>query len=138
MRLLLLCLLFGSIIIASCSKENKLLTDKEIVGQWSWEVQHSPGGPALATTPQSTGINESIILNSDNSWSKVQNGTVIHSGTFKIQKLSWSQDGQIKSINFQIAGKDSITTYSVANDILTFGIAAPGLYGTATRVYKRL
>jgi hypothetical protein len=73
--------------VLCCKKNNLDDYDKEpldIKGKWLWEVtyQYNPGGTAIPSTPQSTGIEEIITYYANKTWSKRQNNIVVDTGGY--------------------------------------------------------
>lgn len=78
-------LLLLAIVFISCTADDKLKIDSsEIVGVWNWTS--TDGGMAfnIHETPESTGNEYQLILNSNYSYSLLENGNTISSGTFEL------------------------------------------------------
>ena len=78
-------LLLLTIAFISCTGDDKLKIDSsEIVGAWNWTS--TDGGVAfhIHETPESTGKDYQLILNSNNSYSLLENGITVSKGTFEL------------------------------------------------------
>lgn len=60
-------------------------TQGPVAGVWKWSAQYDYGGiEGDLLTPASTGIQETLTLNTDSSWTQARNGNVVNSGTYKL------------------------------------------------------
>lgn len=139
MRKLYTSLLITGILFTACKKEQQAsATDTAILGQWNWTAQYY-GGPGNTLTPQNTGITEILILNGDNSWSLLQNGSTVNSGSFRTSVVTSSIGERVNSIYYRTrtGHTDSTGYYSVRNDTLVFSNDFMGTVGGGARFYKR-
>ena len=136
---LLIPALFALIISAmSCSKESQSSTDKKVVGQWTWQST-SVGSPLNTSTPLNTGIQETLALNSNNSWSKIENGSVVNNGSFTTSIETSSRGEKINAIHYRSAnGSTDSTAYYSANDsVLVFSNDFIGSVGAGAKIYVK-
>lgn len=139
MRKLYASLLITGILFTACKKEEQPVpTDTAVLGQWNWTAQYR-GTPGSTLTPQNTGITETLVLNADNSWSLVQNGSAVNSGTFRTDVVTSSTGERVKSIHYQTRtdNTDSTSYYNMRHDTLVFSNDFMGTVGGGARFYVR-
>lgn len=121
----------------SCTKEQGA-TDKQLIGQWKWTVQHL-GSPVYTTTPQNTGIQETLIFSNDNTWSLLRNNILANSGTFKTASEINSRGEKVNKIHYyRNQGADSVDYYKIYNDTtLRFSYDFSGSIGAGARYYVK-
>jgi hypothetical protein len=135
MKQLSILFLFGLPLFTSCKKDN---TESTIFGQWNWTIQRE-NNPAYNSTPQSTGVTEVFIFNTNGTYSLTQNNMTLNSGTYKISSATNMMDGSmVTSILFTNQRvTDSVAYYSLNNDNLFFSLGLIGLIGGSERHYSR-
>jgi hypothetical protein len=139
MRLIFPVLFTVGYLISSCSKEEPpLLNDTQIVGDWNWQF-HSIGSPTNISTPQTTGITEILSIQEDGSWSKLQNGTIVISGSCWTSIETSTNGSKVNAIHYDIPNNntDSIAYYSITGNFLTFTNDLMGSVGGGVRVYLK-
>jgi hypothetical protein len=112
---------------------------QNITGEWVWTIQYADN-PAYSSTPQSTGIHETLSFASNSNYSLIQNGLVVNSGTYKTSTAKNNQGKTISSVlytNTRI--KDSVAYYQLThnNDSLIFSHDLIGTLGSGSRHYGR-
>jgi hypothetical protein len=139
MRNLFVTLFILNLSFVSCKKEKLSSADKAVIGQWEWIVQYSDGGPGHTLTPQNTGIQETLALNNDHSWSVIQNNLIVRSGSFKTSIQTNRRDEKVNSIHYYSNrnNSDSVSYFKVYNDTLMFSTDLMGSIGGGTRYYSR-
>jgi len=63
-------------------------TQLSVTGIWKWSAQYDYGayeGDLL--NPDNTGVQETLTLNADSTWSQTKNGNVVNTGTYKIANV---------------------------------------------------
>ena len=136
MRRFLLFITFLSVICFSCKKDS---SQNNLVGQWVWTIQYADN-PAYNSTPQSTGIQEILIFNNDDSYSVAQNGVIVNTGTYKLSTAKNTNGQNVSSIKYtNIRVTDSVAYYGLSNnnDSLFFTYDLIGTYGSGSRHYGR-
>src|SRR6476469_1743087 len=129
-------LLFMDAFLFSCKKENE--TNKELVGTWSWTRQTNDSWPPLDKTPQTTGINETVSFNADQTYSIVRNNVVAETGRYATSPFTTTSGDVSNKITFNRgSGLDSIHYFRVADDLLTFSVDYSGGAGGGIRFYER-
>ena len=53
-----------------------------IVGPWTWSAQYGMGQNPTIQDPANTGINETLQMNADSTWTQTKNGAVVNTGTY--------------------------------------------------------
>ena len=127
-----------------CKKETTTISPVP-VGSWNWIATLSPI-PQSATnplTPQNTGIQENLLINSNLHWKRTQNDSPSDSGTFSIGHGIYTpyKGAYIyiyDSINYFHSGT-LITTdyYKISNDTLTFCGVYRGYIGASMKMYVK-
>lgn len=127
-----------SMLILSCSKERQSSADKQLVGQWTWQST-SVGSPQNTLTPQSTGVQETLTLNSDKSWSKVKNGAVVDNGSFRTSVETSTRGEKVNAIHYRTTTRstDSTAYYSANDSVLIFSNDFMGTVGAGVRIYTK-
>ncbi|HMU10098.1 MAG TPA: hypothetical protein PKC54_08840 [Ferruginibacter sp.] len=138
MRRLIIPLFTLYILLLSCKNE-EIATPSQIEGQWQWTIQYA-NNPAFNSTPQSTGINETISFLPGGAYSVVQNNVVINSGTYKTSVTISTRGELIPTIlysNNRVT--DSVEYYNIVNnaDSLVFCHDFIGTVGSGSRYYGR-
>ena len=136
MRSILLFITFLSVICFCCKKDS---SQNNLVGQWIWTIQYADN-PAYNSTPQSTGIQEILIFNTDDSYSLAQNGVIVNTGTYKLSTAKNTSGQSVSSIKYtNLRVTDSVAYYRLANnnDSLFFTYDLIGTYGSGSRHYGR-
>lgn len=129
--------LIFTLFLFSCKKENQSVTDTQLYGKWKWESNFSG---SATTTPQNTGINETLVFNSNLTWSKTQNGVIVNNGTYKTANSKNSKGENIGSVTYNNTKNQSDTTtyYKVYNDTtLIFSHDFTGTIGSSSRTYNK-
>lgn len=126
------------VLLISCKKET-VTTPSPIEGQWQWAIQYADN-PAYNSTPQSTGINETISFLANGTYSVAQNNVAINSGTYKTSATMSSGGELIPTIlysNSRII--DSVAYYKIVSnsDSLIFCHDFIGTLGSGARYYGR-
>jgi hypothetical protein len=124
--------------IPGCSKSAKTPNQDELIGNWNWVLQHV-GALQITQTPQNTGIQEQLQFGSDNKWSRVQNDTLIKSGSYRLTYSKNDRGEKKNTIHFEERNSTNITTkyYTVKNDTLSFENSPMAVIGGGLRVYAR-
>jgi hypothetical protein len=144
-------LLFLFLAIASSCEKDQPDAVQEVVGQWNWIYSYVSINNPNPNTPQSTGINEILVYNSNRTWYKTQNNIKIDSGTYSIGHGSYTPyNGAFTYIYDSIAYykngviiKDKRDYYKIFNDTLQFNPGFAGLMAKSdptaglSRFYKR-
>jgi hypothetical protein len=136
MQRLLVFLFFFFILNASCNKDS---SQPNLAGQWIWTVQYADN-PAYDSTPQSTGIEETLSFTTDGNYSLTQNGVVTNSGTYKTSTAKNTSGQNIPDILYtNTRVTDSVAYYSLENknDSLFFTYDLIGTVGSGSRHYGR-
>ena len=136
MQRLLLFLFFFFILNASCNKDS---SQPNLAGQWIWTIQYADN-PAYDSTPQSTGIRETLSFTTDGNYSLTQNGVVTNSGTYKTSTAKNTSGQNIPDILYtNTRVTDSVAYYSLENknDSLFFTHDLIGTVGSGSRHYGR-
>ena len=136
MQRLLLFLFFFFILNASCNKDSG---QPNLAGQWIWTIQYADN-PAYDSTPQSTGIRETLSFTTDGNYSLTQNGVVTNSGTYKTSTAKNTSGQNIPDILYtNTRVTDSVAYYSLENknDSLFFTYDLIGTVGSGSRHYGR-
>ena len=132
--LLLLAFLFT--LSFSCKKES---TRTNVAGVWIWTISYADN-PNYNSTPQSTGINETLTLNSDGKYALTLNGVASNTGTYHLS-ISKSTSGEnVSTILYTNARvTDSIAYYTLQsnNDSLFFSHDLVGTVGSGSKHYGR-
>jgi len=142
MKKLLLALLFVVFVIAGCKKEVTTISTV-LAGNWNWVStwRDSPKSVTNPITPQNSGVQENLVINSNFHWKLIQNGSPSDSGTYSIGHGSYTpyKEAYIyiyDSINYFHSGT-SINTdyYEISNDTLTFCGCYRGSSGASVKMY---
>lgn len=125
--------------LSSCKKEGQPEPDKVLVGKWKWTLQYR-GSPSNTLTPQNTGIEEIHILKNDNSWSTVQNGSTVDTGTFRTSYETNTKSDKVKSVYYHsnTSNRDFTKYYTVSDSTLMFSQDLMGTIGSGARVYVKI
>lgn len=125
--------------LLSCEKENQSATDIKLYGQWNWK-SYTPASPVNTLTPQNTGIQETLIFQSDHTWSKTQNGVTIRTGVYTTATSKSNSGENINSLKYNNSknGSDTTEYYKIYNDTtLVFSHDFAGSTGSASRTYVK-
>lgn len=128
------CLL--SLFAGSCEKQ---IIKSNIVGTWEWTVQYA-GNPAYNSSPQSTGIQETLFFDHNGRYSLSQNGNMIDSGSYRTNVSVNSSGEWISGVlytNRRIADSVSYFALTNNNDSLFFEYDLIGTVGSGSRHYGR-
>ena len=133
--LITICIISFSFIC--CTKEQGA-RDKQLTGEWKWKVQYLSSA-VYTTTPQNTGIEETLIFSNDNTWSVLRNNVLVNSGTFKTVPEINSRGEKVNKIHYyNHQGVDSVDYYKIYNDTtLRFSIDFSGSIGASARYYVK-
>ena len=101
------------LIIAVYCEKDKDDYIPEIVGKWNWIYSFVSINSPVPNTPLSTGINELLVFNPDNTWYKTQNNIRIDSGSYSIGHGSYTPYMGAKTYNY-----NSITYYQNGTKII--------------------
>ena len=126
-----------TLLIFSCKKEKSV--QPPIVGQWIWTIDYS-NNPLYNSTPQTTGINETLEVTGNGTFSLIQNTTIINSGTYKLSSFENISGDIISTILYSNSRvTDSIGYYKLnnTNDSLFFSFDLAGSLGSVQRHYGR-
>lgn len=131
MKPYVLYLVFGGLVLASCSKSKQAdgNHDPRLEGKWKWvqktNAEAINGTPYDTLTPQNTGMESFLNLNSDGSWSFTQNGIPVKGGYYKMLTVT-TPAGPVEALDLaDPRGKDSTLNHSISNDTL---YTSPTLY----------
>lgn len=142
MKKILIFALIPILVGIGCNKEVTSLSPVPS-GSWNWistwaDVPESATNPV---TPQNSGIQENLVINSNFYWKRTQNDSPSDSGTFSLGHGSytpykgafiWIYD----SINYFHSGTLIATDYyKISNDTLTFCGCYRGIDGDFVKMY---
>lgn len=100
--------------LASCSKDDVTVKSNELVGEWSW-VRKTGGIAGVNETPNK-GDTFILKLNSDNTYSYINNGSETSSGKYTLgREESMLQNKETPVITFDDNGK---MMYELSGDTL--------------------
>ena len=122
----------------SCSKESQSSTDKQIIGQWTWQST-SIGSPLNTLTRQNTGVQETLTLHADYSWPKIENSSVFNNGSFTTSIETSTRGEKVDAIHYRSPNRstDSTAFYSANNSVLVFSNDFMGSVGGGASIYKK-
>ena len=147
-----ICLL---IIFISCNKIDAPVTcecpitsltcNSPIIGSWKWiytwyDYYPVPGkNPA---TPENTGFQETLQLNSNFSWKRIITDSTNESGTFSLGHGSWTPyiGAYIFHYDSIIYCKNCVKDvdyFQISNDTLIFSWGFRGASGSSSKAYKK-
>lgn len=75
-------LIIVSLVMFSCSKDENLIAANDITGEWKW-IKKTGGIAGVNETPKE-GETRILKLNTDNTYSRLENGKVISSGKYSL------------------------------------------------------
>ena len=136
MKLVTVLLICGLTLFTSC-KNN--VAQKKIVGEWIWTIQYSDN-PAYNSTPQSTGVRETLSFNRNGDYALTQNGIVTNTGTYRLSTAKSINGQNVSSIYYSNSRlTDSVAYYLLQNnnDSLIFSHDLIGTVGSGSRHYGR-
>ena len=130
---LFFCLCFGFI---SCDSDTNL--SASVVGKWDWTTQYFDY-PPFSKTPETTGLQETLVFKADGTYSVTVNNKTTNSGTY-IKKVVKNPEGKKVSAilysNTRVT--DSISYYFIdKNSKLIFDWGLMGYVGSGGREYIR-
>jgi hypothetical protein len=137
MRKLILPLFLLSVALFSCKKNDT--PQQTIAGQWLWTIQYA-NNPAYNSTPQSTGINETIAFGTNGTFSLTRNNVIVNTGTYKTSTALSSSGEVIPTVLYTNSRvTDSVAYYKLVNnsDSLIFSHDFIGTVGSGARYYGR-
>ena len=135
MRICFLLILTASF-FTSCKKENE--ANKEIFGSWNWVKQTNDSWPPVDKTPQSTGINESVTFNSNQTYTIVRNNIQAEVGTFSTEPFTTTNGKSTNKIIFNRgSGLDSVHYFMINGTSLSFSYDYSGGAGGGIRFYEK-
>ena len=120
----------------SCKKDSN---QPSITGQWRWTIQYTDN-PAYNSTPQSTGIQETLSFTENGMYALTQNGIIKDAGTYRNSTTKSVSGQSIPSIFYTNSRvSDSVSYYSLTgnNDTLFFSHDLIGTDGSGARYYVR-
>ena len=136
----------GTSIISTDSSTSVIGVDStSIVGKWKWVgtwlvIPLSETNPA---TPENTGVEKQLVLNTDFTWYNAQNNALIDSGSYSLGHGSYTSPAgdyshTYNSINYYRNGIYVRTDYyEIHNDTLMFDGHFAGLVGGAMEQWNR-
>ena len=136
MKLIVVVFMFGLTLITSCSKEK---AQNKIVGRWNWTIQYADN-PAYNSTPESTGIHETLIFNSNGTYDLAQDGISKNTGIYHLSSATSTNGQKVSSIYYSnVRVTDSVAYYKLQNnnDSLFFNHDLIGTVGSGSRHYGR-
>ena len=136
MKLVTVLLICGLTLFTSCKKN---VAQKKIVGEWIWTIQYSDN-PAYNSTPQSTGVRETLSFNRNGDYALTQNGIVTNTGTYRLSTAKSINGQNVSSIYYSNSRlTDSVAYYLLQNnnDSLIFSHDLIGTVGSGSRHYGR-
>src|ERR1700739_3550922 len=107
-----MCLILAFVIVidSSCTKSSG---QQNITGEWIWTIQYADN-PAYNSTPQSTGIQETLSLAGNGNYSLIQNGIVVNSGTYKTLTAKNTRGETVSGVLYtNTRVKDSVAYYQL-------------------------
>jgi len=135
MRICILLFLTASF-FTGCKKENE--ANKEIFGSWNWVKQTNDSWPPVDKTPQSTGINESVTFNSNQTYTIVRNNIQTEVGTFSTEPFTTTSGKSTNKIIFKRgSGLDSVHYFMINGTSLSFSYDYSGGAGGGIRFYEK-
>lgn len=123
-------------IFTSCSNDS---ANTSIVGRWEWTIQHMDSTP-FTRTPEITGIQETLTINSNGTYSVSKNNKITNSGTYKKSKEKNYEGKYVKAILYSNTRvTDSVDYYSIDknSNTLVFSFSLLGYDGAGSREYTR-
>ncbi len=124
------------ILFISCKKN---AADAGITGNWQWTIQYA-NNPAYNSTPQSTGIQETLSFSSNGKYSVTQNGMITQAGNYKTT-VSNTVAGKVSTVLYSNTRvRDSVAYYTFNNNgnNLVFSNDLSGTIGSGARYYNRM
>jgi hypothetical protein len=118
-------------------------TSGSLTGQWQWVATYNdaPLSASNPSTPQNTGINELLVLDSSFYWQDVKNGIISDSGKYNIGhaiRTIGITRYEYDSICYYKNGLPANTNYySLSHDTLLFNPAYAGLIGGSEKIWIR-
>jgi hypothetical protein len=137
------CFLFVILLFACSNSETSIpkVSGKGLVGDWYWIRTTSANSTGTILTPESTGINEVMLLDSAKNWYDYKNNKLVNSGIYcvghikrKIAIYEYEYDSICYFQNSKIIGYDY---YSLSTDTLIFDPEFAGFYGGQRKVWIR-
>lgn len=125
-----------SLLLYPCKKTS---TQQNILGTWVQAATYADN-PAYNSTPLSTGINETLTLSNNGTYSISQNGTITNSGTYKLTTVKGSNGQNVSSVSYSNNRvTDSVNYYTLTNnnDSLIFSHNLIGTVGSGSKHYGR-
>ena len=125
-----LILAFLVVLDSACTKSSG---QSKLTGQWIWTIQYADN-PAYNSTPQSTGIQETLLFESNGNYSLTQNGVVVNSGTYKTSTAKNNRGQTVSSVLYTNARvTDSVAYYQLTSNNDSFIYLSNDLIGTEAR-----
>jgi hypothetical protein len=121
---------------SSCTKS---AGQQNVKGEWVWTIQYADN-PAYNSSPQSTGIQETLSFSNNGTYSLTQNGVIVNSGTYKTSTAKNTRGETVSSVLYtNTRVEDSVAYYQLTNnnDSLIFSHDLIGTYGSGSRHYRR-
>ena len=148
MKILITCILFiAGLCWASCKLENlnpnKTKTSNDtlkrspadptthasLAGVWKWSAQYDIGAyESDLLNPANTGMQETLTLNTDGSWSQTKNGTEVNTGSYKLVD-GITPGGPVTFLKFINSTKPVLQTYT---DNFDFNSGFAGSYACSS------
>ena len=119
--------------------DNKSDSSPSVVGQWNWTIQYLDF-PPFSKTPETTGLQETLILNADQTYSVTINNKTTNSGTYKKKMVKALNGKSVPAILYSNTRvNDSICYYSIDenNSKLRFDAGLIGIVGAGLREYSK-
>jgi len=136
MRYLAIVICLLSSFAGACGKQS---IKSNIVGSWEWTAQYTDN-PAYDSSPQSTGIQETLSFDHSGRYYRSQNGNVIDSGTYRTNVSVSTRGKWISGVlytNNRITDSVSYFVLTNNNDSLFFEYDLIGTVGSGSRHYGR-
>lgn len=119
----------------SCKKDTPNPV-KDITGEWNWSFTQAVF-PSDPLTPATTGVQERIVFNSDETWTKTENGIKTGSGTYSLGHGSNTPyvGAHVNIYDSVVYYRDGVDVkawdyYNVFNDTLQFCPGYAGKYAS--------
>ena len=124
------------IICGSCKKSNTA-NNTNIIGTWKWVDTYYdyPLNDSNPLNPANSGIQETLIFNSDLTWKKIQNNVIVDSGTYSTGHGTYlpyptAKEITYDSVRYYKTGQqlNIYDFYEIINDTLSFDSALAGSF----------
>ena len=129
-------IIISFLFISSCKKGTGTLN---ITGQWIWTIQYA-NNPSYNSTPQSTGIQETLSFGTNGTYNATQNNIIVNEGTYRTALAKSTTGSKVSSVLYSNSRvTDSVAYYLTSNndDSLVFSYDLIGTVGSGSRHYGK-